>query len=176
MNEKTIISIDAETNKLWGQPFAVAFVIIDEQGEELERALFRCPIADPVNSWVKENVLPEMAAIQETHGSLEEMLAAIGEWWVSRKDATAMWHMGHIVEAGLFRLLVEGGHIGEWDAPYVPIEVSQLLKDCGYAGDSVDGYAKQHDLKIEDVEGGTHNPLYDCLVTNAVYMHLLQNK
>lgn len=50
--------------------------------------------------------------------------------------------MGHIVEANLFKELVSSGYIGEWDAPYTPIEVSALLAVCKYDMDSVDKLAE----------------------------------
>jgi hypothetical protein len=107
------------------------------------------------------------------YDSLDELLAAFGRWWMEHKEgATALWHMGHVVEAGLFRLLVEGGHIGEWDAPYTPIEVAEHLRLAGFAPDSVDGYLEERGLEKPEVAGGTHNPLYDCLVALEVYNDL----
>lgn len=64
-----IFSFDAETNGLWGQAFAVAAVLFDENGDEVARFVGRCPIEGEVNPWVKENVLPEMEGIPVTHKS-----------------------------------------------------------------------------------------------------------
>jgi len=77
--------------------------------------------------------------------------------------------MGHVVEAQLFRLMVEGGHLGPWDAPYVPVEISEVLRCNGYAPDSVDKALEALGLEKPVVEGGTHNPLYDAMVAAAVY-------
>jgi len=146
----------------------------NNKGEELERASFRCPIKGEINPWVNKNVLPEMTAIKETHSSYDEMLADIGKWWMSHKeDAITMWHMGHVVEAYLFRELVRVQSIGEWDAPYTPIEVSEILRVSGYSADSVDGYLEDHNLPKPNVEGGTHNPLYDAAVAATVYFDLM---
>ena len=167
------VSIDAETNGLWGNPFAVAAVVYNEEGEQEDAVIFRCPIEGEIDSWVEENVLPEMEGIEETHNSLTEMLASFGEWWMANKDgATVVWHMGHVVEAYLFRLLVEGGYIGEWDAPYVPVEVAMLLGAAGEAPDSVDKYMEKYGLIEPILVGGTHNPLYDALVAAEVFFHL----
>lgn len=169
------ISIDAETNGLWGNPFAVAMVVYSETGVELSRVTFRCPIEGSVNPWVEANVLPEMAEIAETHSSYEEMLQAIGAWWMENKDgATALWHMGHVVESYLFRELVRVGAIGEWDAPYVPVEVSQVLADNGFRPDSVDTYLEEKGLPKPELVGGTHNPLYDAVVAATVYFDLVK--
>ena len=167
------ISIDAETNGLWGQPFQISAVVYTAEGKEIERVSFRCPIEGEINSWVADNVLPQLEGVEVTHSSLAEMLAAFGKWWMAHKEgATAMWHMGHVVEAYVFRLLVEGGHIGEWDAPYVPIELSMLLASAGEPADSVDSYMEKHGLPKPELTGGTHNALYDALVAGTVFFHL----
>lgn len=61
---------------------------------------------------------------------------------------------GHVVEAYLFRLLVEKEYIGEWDAPYTPIEVSSMLLAAGKNPASVDDYAKENNIKLPS--GSTH--------------------
>ena len=59
-----VLSFDAETNGLWGQAFAIAAVLFNENGAETARFVGRCPIEGEVNSWVKTNVLPKMEGIQ----------------------------------------------------------------------------------------------------------------
>ena len=76
LNQMQIISFDAETNGLWGRAFSIAAIVYDPQGMEIDRFLGRCPIQEEVNSWVSENVLPNMQDIEETHKSYEEMLKA----------------------------------------------------------------------------------------------------
>ncbi len=172
---KKIISIDAETNGLWGRPFAIAAVVYSEEGNELERFVARCSIEEEVNPWVASNVLPEMEAIPTTHESYEAMLQTFGEWWLANKEgAEALWHMGHVVEAFLFREMHRVGAIGDWDAPYTPIEVAEMLRNGGYAADSVDSYLEAKGLPKPQVEGGTHNPLYDCMVAAEVYFDLVK--
>ncbi len=83
--------------------------------------------------------------------------------------------MGYVVESNLFRLMVRGGHIGEWDAPYVPVEVAEHLRIAGYAADSVDSYMESAGLKKPEVVGGTHNPLYDAMVAASVYFDLTKS-
>ena len=168
-----IISLDAETNGLWGQPFAVAFITFSAEGVELDRATFRCPIEGNVNSWVESNVLPEMEDIKLTHDTYSSMLKAIGEWWLANKEgASVLWHMGHIVESHVFRELHRVGAIGDWDAPYTPIELSVLLESAGYPADSVDGYVVKKGLTLPNFKGGTHNPLYDAAAAASVYFDL----
>ena len=167
-----IISIDAETNGLWGKPFAIAAIVYQE-GIEIERVSFRCPIKGEINEWVEQNVLPQMVEIPLTHKTLEEMYQAFAAWYMaSKKDASILWHMGHVVEANIFRDLVSLKMIGEWDAPYTPIEVSMLLYAAGEAADSVDSYLQKYSIEKPTLIGGTHNPLYDAEVAAKVFFHL----
>jgi len=170
---ENIISIDAETNGLWGQPFAVALVKYNAEGDEIDRATFRCPIDGVINPWVEENVIPSIDGITKTNESYDSMMQAIGSWWLKNKEgSTALWHMGHIVESHLFRELHRVDAIGDWDAPYTPIELSEILRVKGYAPDSVDNYIRDNKIVIPNISGGTHNPLYDAIVAAKVYFDL----
>ena len=166
---KKLISIDAETNGLWGKPFAIAVKFGDEE------RVWRCPVEGDVDPWVEENVLTQIESVEETHETLDAMLKDFASWWLEHKEGTeALWHMGHVVEAGLFRLLLEGGYIGPWDAPYTPIEVSEALRLAGEDQSSVDAYMEKYGIKKPELEGGSHHPLYDAIVALEVYKHLQQ--
>lgn len=164
-NEK-IISIDTETNGLWGKAFAIAGVVY-ENGKEVDRFIARCPIAEETNSWVAENVLPKMVDIEETRNSYPSMLYAFNQFLKKHKDGKVLTHMGHIVEANLFRDMHELGIIGDFEAPYEWYDVCLLF------GDSVDSYNRIHGIMVEDVKGGTHNPLYDCVSAFKAFWHFI---
>jgi hypothetical protein len=185
-----IISIDAETNGLWGNPFAIAAIVYEKRQKphymsnwgptgyewvEVDRILLRLPDSFVTEPWVIENVLPTLAGIEPTHERYVEMLLEFSQFYLKHKDATTLWHMGHVVEAFLFRELVCLGFIAQWDAPYTPIDVANDLRIAGETADSVDKYVAKHGLKISDY-GTTHNPLYDCEVAAKVWFHLNENK
>ncbi len=174
-NAKQVISIDAETNGLWGKPFAIAAIVYDEKGIELDKICLRLPNSEVTNEWVIKHVVPTLD-YDITNNDLTSMLADFAVFYLKYKDSsTTLWHMGHVVESGLFRMLVEGGFIGEWDAPYVPIEVATALEGVGYEKpDSVDSYIAENNINIQKY-GSTHNPLYDCEVAAKVYFHLFNN-
>lgn len=187
--KKYIMSIDAETDGLWGQPFSLAGILYNsETGEEVDKICFRLPNEIVTDTWVKENVLQTLNfpithghnnfhdQFIELEGRLEkgykEMLKDFSLWYLKHKDESEiLWHMGHIVESHLFREMHRLGLIGDWDAPYCPIEVSAYLEMAGESSDSVDSYAKKHNLALKDY-GTTHNPLYDCEVAYKVYRHI----
>lgn len=186
-----IISIDAETNGLWGNPFAIAAIVYEKRPKmaqitntsgaetqvgwkwvETDRILLRLPDSVVTEPWVIENVLPALSGIEPTHDSYEKMLNDFAHFYMSNKfEATVLYHMGHVVEAFLFRELVRLGFIGQFDAPYLPIDVANDLRLSGEQADSVDKYAAGYDLAISDY-GTTHNPLYDCEVAAKVFFHL----
>ena len=168
---KKIFSFDAETDGLWGQPFAVA-AIVYESGQETARFIARLPDGLVSNQWVKDNVLPTLADVAPTHNTYEDMLRDFAAFYLAHKqDADCICHMGYIVEAHLFREMHRIGFIGDWDAPYPLYDVSGNLQAAGEDATSVDAYAKKHGLAVSDY-GTTHNPLYDCEVAARVYMHL----
>jgi hypothetical protein len=163
-----IFSVDAETNGLWGQPFAIGAVVY-KNGVEVNRFQARMPDSVVDNQWVKENVLPALD-MPVTHDSYERMLWEFSRFYFMHKDATVLWHMGHVVEAFLFRECVRLGFLGEWDAPYTPIEVSETLRLAGQNADSVDKYL--HAYMIEKPQGSSHNPVFDCICAFLCWDHL----
>lgn len=169
LNEMKILSFDAETNGLWGQAFSIATVVYDTEGVEIDRFLGRCPIEEEVNSWVAENVLPQMKEIEETHESYEALLKDFFEFAQKyyKNNAKVLSHMGHIVEAKLLQDAHRLGIIGDWDAPYEWLDVCLLF------GDSVDSYNKTNNIEITDVVGGTHNPLYDSVAAYKAFKHFV---
>ena len=171
---KKFMSVDAETDGLWGQPFAVAAVVykVSEGALVEEDRICLFYGADIQNSWVKENVLSTLNMLP-TNSSYITMMEEFAHFYLENKDATTIWHMGHVVEAYLFRELQKLGLIGEWDAPYTPIEVATMLQLSGYDPSSVDTYAREN--KIVLPEGSTHNPLYDCIVAAKVFEHICSN-
>lgn len=191
---RKVFSFDAETDGLWGRPFAIA-AIVYENGQETARFIARLPDSVVTNPWVRDKVLPELVetpithpvnrskanyyspASQMGHGNEEEMyeamLADFAAFYMQHKEgADVIAHMGYIVEAHLIREMHRLGFIDSWDAPCPLFDVSGNLQAAGEDPTSVDAYAKKHELQIANY-GTTHNPLYDCEVAAKAYMHLM---
>lgn len=181
--KKSIMVIDAETDGLWGKPFCIAAIIYEYAESEQEwiktrTTVLRCNLIVK-NPWVIENVLPAIRHIPFTHDARErqvnynEMLSDFGMWYMQFKnDCEIVWHMGGVVETFLFREMVRIGAIGEWDAPYTPIEVSTLLMAAGEAPDSVEKYVEKY-LPACALIGQPHDPVHDCEVTAQAFFHLV---
>lgn len=181
-DDEKYISIDCESDGLWGKSFMIAVTTYNEIGEEVNAYLFTYNNYkhDIVNEWVKENVLPainmpEPGVYGNTkymvfHSRLNMLKSFAATWKANWKNLQTMWHMGHVVEIGLFRELVSLGLIGEFEAPYTPIEIATVLDVKGFDGSSVDNYANMMGIKVE---GSTHDPLYDCRVAAKVYFDVI---
>lgn len=171
MKNNKILSFDAETNGLWGQAFSIGAVLMDkETGETEKQFVSRCPIGEETNSWVKENVLPEMEEIPETHSDYLSMLSDFMEWYKENKEGSdIIVHMCLPVEAKLFLDAHISGIIGDWDAPYPLIDIAAFPEIL----DSVDAYNKNNGIEVPSFSGGTHNPLYDSISAALAYRDVL---
>lgn len=171
--KKKIFSWDVESNGLWGHGFAIGSVVY-EDGREIKKFYARCPIEGKVNSWVEENVLPQMADLKETHATYEEMLKAFAEFFMNNKaDADVLFHMGIPVEARVVLDMHDKGFIGDWDGAYPWLDIAGCLKQAGFDSTSVDAYNATHGIVVPQPEtGGTHNPLYDSRAAALCYMDL----
>ncbi len=170
-----ILTLDAETNGLWGQAFAIGAVLY-ENGIEVASFYARCPIEGEVNSWVAENVLPQMEDMIQTHDSYEKMLKAFAEFFMENKaDADVIFHMGVPVESRVIIDMHDKGFIGDWDGAYPWLDIAGCLKHAGFDCTSVDTYNAEHDIVVPQPEaGGTHNPLYDSRAAALCYMDLMK--
>ena len=173
---KKILSLDAETNGLWGQAFSIVGIVYDENGKEIDRFIGRCPIEEEVNPWVQENVLPQMVQITENYVSYRDLLQAFFAWRAPYKESEIpeLVHMGCPVEARLYIDAHSMGIIGDWDGPYPLLDVAAIPE----IGDSVDGYNAAHGTSPDpkNFAGGTHNPLYDSAAVYAAYHHWFVNR
>lgn len=170
---KKVFSWDAETNGLWGKSFAIGAVVY-EDGVEVKTFYARCPIEGKVDSWVEENVLPQMVDMIQTHESYLEMLKAFSKFFLENKeDADVIFHMGVPVEARVVLDMHDQGLIGQWDGAYPWLDIAGCLQQAGIDCTSVDSYNATHGIVVPQPEaGGTHNPLYDSRAAALCYMDL----
>lgn len=173
-----IFSIDAETNWLLWQAFAVA-VTVRENKQEVDNIILRCPIEWDVNPWVQENVITNIEDIDETHNSYEEMLKELYWFWDKyrnildenwnpvQKQAQVIAHMGIPVESKLFTdMLNTVWNPFAW--PYPIDEVATALRLVWENPTSVDTYMKKHNIKA-DFDWESHHPMYDAVVAAQVW-------
>ena len=171
-----VFSFDAETNGLWGQAFAVSAAVYENGKLVADFTAYLGP--DGVtDGWVRENVLPNLNDLVQTHSSYDDMLADFAKFYLDNKsDADVIIHMGVPVESKVIIDMHSRGFIGDRDGPYPLIDVSSILKAKGFNPISVDSYNKEFDLMegVPEAEGlATHHPLYDSIAAARAYMHLI---
>lgn len=165
-----IFSFDAETNGLYGEAFSIGAIVM-ENGQETSTFVARCPIEGEVNPYVAENVLPQMEQISETHENYDAMLESFMQYYMDNKeDADVIVHMGVPVEAKLFLDAHKKGIINDYDGPYPLIDISAYPE----VGTSVDTYNRNNNIVVPDIEGGTHNPIYDSRAAALSYQSVMQ--
>ena len=167
---KKILSLDAETNGLYGDAFAIGAILMDkETGKEEKSFLARCLIDKRVDDFVRNNVLPVLSDVEDTHISYKAMLMDFIDFFKENKeDADVIVHMGVPVEAKLFIDAVNMGLMGPFDGPYPLVDIAAYPE----IWDSVDTYNKENGIVVPDCFGGTHNPLYDCYAAALAYRHV----
>lgn len=164
-----IFTFDGETKGLWGEAFCLAAAVLNDEGKIIDQFVGRCPISGEIDKWVQENVLPKLEDIPISYANYKELLMAFADFWQKwRKDIdVTVTHMGMIVEAKVIRDMHDYGFIGDWEAPYVTADCASFPM----VGDSVDTYAKAHNIKVS---GDSHNPLYDSLIAGKVYLDVIK--
>lgn len=176
-----ILSLDAETNGLLGQPFAIA-ATVREGKQEVDRIILRCPIETDIDSWVEQNVIPNIADISENCKSYADMLDQFFNFWEHYRQKmdenwnpiqvqpTTIAHMGAPVETGLFKDMLK--HVGnDFAGPYPLDEVATVLRLAGENPSSVDEYMKKYNIQPE-FEWESHHPMYDAVVAAQVWEHI----
>lgn len=171
-----IFSFDAETNGLWGQAFALSAAVY-EDGTMIAAFTGYLGADGVTDSWVKDNVLPKLEGLDQTHESYDEMLGDFARFYMKhKKDADIIAHMGVPVEAKVLFDMHQKGLIGDWDGPFPFLDVASVLKAKGFDPTSVDKYNKEFGLmeNVPEADGlATHHPLYDSVAAARAYMHLL---
>jgi hypothetical protein len=167
-----IISIDVETNGLWGLPVAIAAVMY-VNGKETDRIMYRRKIGSHTKSLVKNNTLLEIDTFEYTHDSISDMYIDFSMWWhENKKDAIVLYYFGKVVSRCLFRNLLESAFIDKSDVPHRPIYMSESLRFKNHASKSIDSFIKRNGLSIEDVGAYTNKPLYNAIAAITVYFEL----
>lgn len=170
-----VLSVDAETNGLYGEAFCLAMIATDEYGL-LDQFVARCPISGPVDPWVQDNVLPAIRDIQETHASYREMLEAGWQFYCQHKaGADVIAHVPYPVETKVFRDMVEVDlPTRQWKAPFPLLDVATMLRQRMLNPSSVDAYLRGKCLSVP-FNGTTHHPLYDAWAAEIAFRELMRS-
>lgn len=171
----SLFSVDAETDGLYGEAFAIA-VAVRVGGQQIASFLGRIPERLVRDEWVRVNVLPEIRGMPVTHNTSDDLEEAFWAFWLDHcYGATVIAHCGSPVESGLFRRCVERNlEDRKFRGPYPCLhDVGTLLMAHGHDPSSVDSYLGP-ELKAS-IAGSPHHPMHDA-VSAAIAWEMLAEK
>jgi hypothetical protein len=172
-----ILSVDAETNGLTGQPFTIGAIVTDDTAPGFHSYAYRCDLQGPTDPWVLANVFPAVEDIEKIPGRrYVDLLAGFAQWFdVHKYDATVIAHVGVPVEARLFRDMIWFLDRDPFSGPFPLHDLATALLMAGDDPLSADGYLLKHGLAVPSyaADMSPHNPLYDAAVAEVAWRHLM---
>lgn len=127
MSGRPILCIDVESNSLHGKAFCVGVVVLD--GNQTHSFRSRCPIEGDVDPWVKENVLPALAEVEQTHPDLRSLAVEFARWFARHHHGCDVFvDCGYPVEMNFF---AEVRRADSRFAPYPIHEVATMFLAAG---------------------------------------------
>ncbi len=166
--------VDAECDGLYGAFITVAGMIIDVEGNEVERFYYGIQKENlhVKSEWVKENVLPKLGNYT-VFPNEREMLEAFWEKWMKyQKDAYAIGDVIYPVECRLFQKCVEQNEIERsFLAPYPLLDLASMLYARG-----IDPLSERTKLSGCIKNAIQHNALFDIEMTTEIWKQLRLRK
>ena len=152
-------SFDVETDGLYGQAFAIAAAVVDENGQILDRFCEKCIAPGITDAWTKENCLPYLSEIPdcESRAALRQHFWAFYSRY--REECVIVADVTYPVEAGLLRACVEDNlEERKFQGPYPLIDVASVLFAHGINPDV-------NRMDFSDWHGKRHHPLDDAVAS-----------
>jgi hypothetical protein len=166
-----IFSVDAETDDLFGETWAIGVVVLDKDGNQVDKFEGQVDPSDVRSAWVQEHSVPFCKLTP--YPNRRALRDAFWEFWMFwRERAIAVADCGAPVEAGLFRACVEDDLEGrQWKHPFPLHDLGTLLHLCGYDPADVNGDADRIKLaKLEGEELHKHNPVDDAYASGLCWV------
>lgn len=160
---------DVESVGLHGEGFAVGYVVVDRERNELERGVFLCAPNTASGypdgyQWVKDYV-PRMTLTHEAPWMVRAAFWRRWIYWKEQKAALAA-DCAWPVEARFLIACVEDNMVArEWHGPYPLIDIGTVLFAKGF--DPLGKYPRKTKELPE------HNPLCDALQSARILLNAL---
>jgi hypothetical protein len=158
---KHYFSFDVEAMGLLGNPFAVGWVVVDEEGDEKEEGYLACPhplkdVASSDLQWMKENVLPHLP--EPNCDDPPDLYQQFWDVWKSAEanyeDVVMVSDVPFPVEAGFLIKCLKMLGLGINDSPYPLLDVASVILATG--GDPL------NEAERRDNEKPAHHPTNDA--------------
>ncbi|HVS58642.1 MAG TPA: hypothetical protein VHD60_02805 [Candidatus Saccharimonadales bacterium] len=159
-----LLSFDLETNGLHGDAFAIGAVVVDAQGNIVDKFVARCPIEQAIDPWVTANVLPVIADIPVTHDDQKALRHDFWEWYLKAELASdyVLVSNGYPVEYRfLLRCQEDDLETRYWQHPFPILDLTSILLATGH-----DPSAKSRLIAqvIRQGKFARHHPVDDATV------------
>lgn len=175
--DKHYFSFDVESVGLFGRPFAVGWVVVNQDGEELDSGYLSYPVLlhKTEDAWVLENVVPALPVDQDGHtefncGYEYDMLERFWEAWTEAKKkypgivmvSDCPWP----VEANFLLRCQRDLKFGMDESPYPILDAASVLAAGGY--DPLGTYDR------EPEEEPAHHPTNDARQSVRLMLQTMQ--
>ena len=101
-----IFCVDAESDGLYGCVWAIAAIVADASGNELDRFIGQIDTSFVTHAWTRENAVPYVHL--PMYPSARALRDAFWDFWMRyRETAECIAYCGHPVEDGLFIACVQ---------------------------------------------------------------------
>ncbi len=163
-----LLCFDLESNGLHGEVFAIGAVVMDAAGNVLDQFTGRTKIIEPVDEWVRGNVLTVIDDMPITHGSYKDLREAFWRWYMQAepKSDYVLVSNGYPVEYGfLIKCQAENLEERYWQHPFPILDLYSLLLQAG-----IDNNDKSR-IKAKLLEQGSfsqHHPLHDAKLSTLL--------
>lgn len=175
---KTYLSFDCESCGLFGEVFAVGYVVVNQQGQELHDGYLACPVDEEAPEadlvWVRQNVIPVLPEVQTscpTYANCESLPELLQRFWYMWQEYRHLYpgimmvvDCGFPVETGFLHRVANEMQLTIQDSPYPVLDVASVLAGAGY-----DPLAE---LPREPTELPQHNPVNDARQSARILVQL----
>ncbi|MCL1912517.1 MAG: hypothetical protein FWG10_01210 [Eubacteriaceae bacterium] len=162
-----IFCLDAETDGLYGEAFAIAAVVLDECGNLVDSFAGQANANAVKDEWVIENVLERIKDLP-MYTSRQLLREAFWSFWIKhRATSVCIADVTYPVESGLFRQCIESDLKNRmWLGPFPLIDVSSIFAAFGH-----DPLTDR--LSFSGYGGSKHNPFDDAMASSICYLKLI---
>lgn len=163
---------DGESFNLHGATFAIGYVVIDEDGNELENGIARLSdktielhISNLPDDWVAKNVVPVIKDVELKFDFTYELEDWFWHKWIEwkGKDTKLVSDVAWPVETNLLsRVVTLDIKNREWEGPYPLLDLASYLDALGI--DPITTFERK------DSELPAHNPLNDARQSARIFL------
>lgn len=164
--KKELFFVDAETDGLYGTFLSIAVIVIDYEGNELDRHYWGINQKNLVvhSEWVRRNVIPIMGEYEVCQDE-DELLDKFWQVWKNhQKDAYAIADVCYPVESTLFqKCVLKDKEKRVMDGPFPLLDLSSILLAKG-----IDPLIDR--MKLAKTKGKQmHNALADVEISISIW-------